>query len=343
MPSPGIEASELALAGAASLRATLDPVTPVFALIDPMLGEPLRLEGAPTGPALQAAREAAWQREITPIVLAATVPLAPDQHPYLVALDGLDDPWLETTLEWAQEEREASQSGGLASDGAAVHRVGGWLQSSLTGSQLSQVLGTMLRVNTEAWTRSTYLRLIDRRVLDLVRYVVGDTRLTACFGRLQRWVYLQPLGALACLQGDGVHDASLRFSAPEWRQLEQGEAVNRAVALWLGECLQPSAARHRMPVQGDLYGPAFTAVTASRQAAEQWPGRFISDRDKTVWAALALMHPTLCKVPTGHAAIDRLLSKPPSSDEPIDPLSHIYPDIACLLQESPASHSLSKQ
>lgn len=146
------------LADVQSLRASLDPVTPVFVLIDPMVGEPLLLDladgywGDP-----QTQREAAWQRQVERIALSPRVPLALHQHPYLVQLQGIDDPLLELTLDLAHAEQSDAMKDGLDGEGTAAHRIGGWLQSSMHPDQLAKQMAEMFRVSTEAHTKATYL------------------------------------------------------------------------------------------------------------------------------------------------------------------------------------------
>jgi len=160
-------------ASASDLSASMDVALPIFVLVDPMLGEPL-YRVAEVGEGTTATREAGWQRNITPVQLDPSVSLPPHQHPYLVALSGPDDPLLAETMELAQEERLEAQKNGLDGDGGGAHRIGGWIQSSLHADQLAERLSSMFRVNTTAFTKARYMRQVDRRVLSLLRHVVGD-------------------------------------------------------------------------------------------------------------------------------------------------------------------------
>ncbi|MEN3364549.1 MAG: hypothetical protein V7606_1823 [Burkholderiales bacterium] len=308
------------------LRQNLDPLTPIFVLVDPMLGEPLSMGGGPTNNAdPQADREAMWQRPVTRIELPERVPLTLHQHPYLVALNGVDDPLLEVTLEAAQTERAQSQEDGLEGSGAAPHHIGGWLQSSMHPPRFARGLASLLKVNTDAQTKASYFRLADRRVLALLRHVVGDARVASQFGRLQQWIYLDVQGKLSSLCSPGEDISPLRLSLAEWGTMEQGEELNRTIAQWLGEVaksgndqLQPEA----------LYASVYKAVSEAGQAATKWPRRFTHTIDKTIWATLTLLHPTLRKDGAAHAQ----MGDPGNPDEPPEPLRYMHTQLRALLQ-----------
>ena len=323
----------MTVADASDLRATLTPGTPIMVLVDPMLGEPLPSDTRPGNEAeAQTMREAVWQRPVARIALAPRVPLAPHEHPYLVELQGINDPWLDASLEIAHDERIEAQAEGLDGEGAAPHRIGGWLQSTTHLPQLAEHLSTLLGVNTEARTKATYLRLADRRVLGLLRHVAGDTAIAQQFGRLQNWVYLNACGQLAALKSTGETVEPLRLDQYQWALMEAGENVNRTLALWLGEAqrreLEPCGAA---PAHA-LYAPILRALAHAHEAARKWPHRFQTSLDRPVWAALFLLDPAI-----EHSdAVHQLLKNTGSIDDPTDPpevLRHLHHAITECLAE----------
>lgn len=322
-------------ASIATLRAALNPETPIMLLVDPLLGEPLPADApSHSNDGIQAERESMWQRPVATIALSPRVALSPRQHPYLVELQGLNDPLLEATLDIAQVERLQAEADGLDGDGASAHRLGGWLQSSMHLPQLADHLAAMLKLNTDAPTQASYLRLADRRVAALLRYVVGDTVVSQTFGRLQSWTYLDALGQLSTLKSNGETVTPLRFNREQWARMEMGETVNRTLALWLGEANRLALAdRLEAPAQ-TLYVPLFSAVARAAQTAKTWPHRFQQLQDQTVWAALLLLDPAL----EHHNAVHQLLKNTGSLDdpnEPAEPLRYLHRQIrACLADTS---------
>jgi hypothetical protein len=313
------------------LRTGLDPITPILVLIDPMLGEPIPGADALASNAdLQIQREVLWQRPVTCIELPRRVPLPIGKHPYLVELQGISDPLLEETLALAHAESSAALADGMDGEGAAAHRIGGWLQSSMHLPQLAQHLSSLLQVNTEARTRSTYLRLVDRRVLALLRHVVGDHRVASQLGRLQRWIYLDMQGQLTSLESPSEDVALLRLSEKEWQTMEQGEALHRTMAQWLGETARSGEiSLCRQPAQ-QLYAPVSAAIAVARRAAARWPHRFTHPIDEVVWAALTLLHPLLPR----NEAVHALLAQAGTEDDPPEPVRYLQREISALLSPS---------
>lgn len=329
-------------ASAEQLAASFDCLAPVYVLVDPMVGEPAMVD-APDGDP-QAAREAGWERAITHVALSPRCTLPPHQQPYLVALQGPDDPLLALTLELAHDERREAMADGLDGSGMAVHRIGGWLQSSMHPADLAARLGAIFSVNTEARTDATYLRLADRRALALVRHVTGDARLGAQFGRLQRWVYLDLHGKLATLDSPAEQDQVLRLTRGEWLALADGEAVHRTLAQWLGEAERAGDPRPAQSEPGQLFTAAQAALALAATAALRWPHRFPTLADQTAWAALSLLHPALAH----SAAAAALLDEPGSADDPPEPFRYLHHDVRALLEAdghgaSAAPHSTHQQ
>jgi hypothetical protein len=320
-----------ALACAQDLRDIYDPAMPMFILIDPMLGEPLPGMALEVDSAsAQSAREAGWERAVEPIVLPSRVALPSHQHPYLVALSGMDDPLLELTLEIAHAERSMAQEQGLDGEGGAAHRIAGWLQTSMHVEKLAEHLSHLFRVNTTAYTKATYLRLVDRRALALMRHVVGDERLTGQFGRLRRWSYIDAIGKLAMLRNEGDEITPLRLNDDEWRFLEQGESIHRALAQWLGEIERAGDVTNSSAQQ--LYAQFSLAAGESKSVAKQWPHRFAGLPDQTTWSALSLLHPGLVRM----ASVRNLMQEPGTADEPADLVRYLHQKINMLAMNATA-------
>lgn len=327
-----METKLLTLADVTKLRACLISDTPILVLIDPMLGEPLPSNAA-DGTDMQAAREAMWQRPVQPIPLSERTPLPPQQHPYLVELEGMTDPLLEATLEIAHDERLQAQTDGLDGEGAAAHRIGGWLQSTMHLTELAEQLSTMLQVNTEAPTKATYLRLVDRRVLALLRYVVGDALVAQQFGRIQNWAYLNVHGQISALKTMSESPSPIRLDRTQWTQMEVGEMVNRTLALWLGEASRRQRVEVcNIPAQA-LYDSLFVAIARAAEAAQTWPHRFQQLLDRSVWSALLLLDPAV----EHSASIHQLLNNTGAQDdpnEPAEPLRFLHHQITAYLDET---------
>jgi hypothetical protein len=296
-----------------------------------MVGEPLPVEDMP-GSSLQARRETFWQREIAPLVLDKRIPLADDQYPYLIALEGPDDPLLACTLAIAHAERDKLLADGLLAEGVSVHRIGGWLQSTMLPTDLAAHLAAMFWLNTEVFTKATYLRQADRRVLALLRHhVVGPERVAAQLGRIQLWAYLDMQGQISTLHSPAEQSGFLRLDWKEWQLFEQGEALHRTVAQWLGEATRLGNEEVGRYPEHILYAAASRALDAARSAATIWPQRFQRLGDHTAWAVLNLLYPALQE----NQAVRALLAQPVVPGEPAAPIRYLHTDMAALLRGEP--------
>lgn len=312
----------------ADLKARLDPLTPIFILIDPLLGEPLPIqEPLADCDDPSSLRDAEWQRPTTVIRLNKKVPLPLHQHPYFVEVNGIDDPLLEMTWELAQAEYLGAIAEGLDGDGGSAFRIGGWLQSSLSPAILATELAQIMRVNTETYTKATYLRLADRRVLSLLRHVIGDNRITAQFGRIQRWIYLDLLGQAAQLSSTSEDKAPLLLSHDEWALMEQGEKLHRTLAVWIGERAKIDSNTLQDRPLSQYFSDTFLAIAESSKAAQQWPQRFEHPTDQIIWAALMLLYPK----PKNHQAINHLMQRSGTPEDPVDPVRYIQAELKLLL------------
>lgn len=317
-PSSGVATRE-------QLQSIFDSATSVYVLVDPMPGEPIPvpLDASADRASLQMARQTAWGRQVTTVPLDPRAPLAQSQHPYLVTLQGAGDEWLADTFDMALTERDASQANGLASDGTGIHRIS-WLQTSLFAEDLADVLASMLRVNTAAWTDARYMRLADRRVFDWLRHVVGDARVAAQFGRLRRWVYLDARGRIEQLTHADDESDPLRLTAEEWALFMQGERMHVTTARWLGE-LARSGDRDLCEGEwqdDDIYTRVVASLDRAELAAQRWPSRFVHPRDRSAWAALDLLHPGLER----DVRVRTFLQAPPEEESGLAETMHALSD-----------------
>lgn len=310
------------------LSASLDPSIPVYILVDPMLGEPLAMiDSAEKGIDMKASREAAWQRYIQPIEMPSHTPLARYQYPYLILLKNVEDPLLKMTLTIALAEHVDGLTDGLDGDGNASLRIGGWLQSSLQPQQLAEILGKMFRVNTDAHTKATYLRLADRRVFALLRNVAGDIRVASQFGRLQCWYYLNANGALDHLSSPNDEPVKLRLNWQEWCRMEQGEALQRTLICWLGEAARMGKSIFSERPVCEIYDAVRQAIAEAQQATQKWPERFLAVKDQTIWAVLLLLYPAT----TQSKAVHTFMQQSGDDKEFPEPIRNIYREIIALL------------
>ncbi|MBL0730556.1 hypothetical protein [Piscinibacter sp. HJYY11] len=317
---------------AVTLAASLTSGIPMFALIDPLLGEPIPLERGDVADmaALTKARERTWLRPVYCIELAASIPLPLHQHPYLVEMHGPDDPQLAETVEMAAEELSHSQLEGLRASGSAPHRIGGWLQSSLAAPELTRALSAMMRVNTHAITTARYQRLADRRVLSWLRQVVGDARVAGQLGRIQSWSYLDPCGHLASLCSSDVLAIPVRLTQSEWTEFMKGDLLHPAVARWLGErALRATSGDASALETTSCYLQANAALERAQAAARRWPHRFTRLSDHVTWAVLALLHPDIDR----RADVAHLLNERPLTNEPVETVDDLSATLSAICQK----------
>ena len=273
--------------------ACLIPLTPTYVLVDPMLGEPLpeiQITPGTEFKAMQAQREAAWQRPVELVQLHPSIELLAHQYPYLVSMEDEQDPLLGMTLDMAQDERLESQAEGLTGSGQSIHRIGGWLQSTLAPHELSRCMAGLMHVNSEASTRARYLRLGDRRVLAWLRTALGNQRVSDALGRISRWLYVDPFGQLDAIDTSREVPLPLRFTVPEWLDFMDGHALHQIVARCLGQ-IDDAGHYLSLPSSHDIYLRAKLSRRQAQQAAQHWPDRFRTARDFSAWAVLDLMHP----------------------------------------------------
>jgi len=229
-----------------------------------------------------------WQRDVLRIELPAPIELPEHQHPYLVALSGIEDPWLKDSLDMALAEAAQACRDGLAGTGRAAWRVGGWLQSSGDAQSLAETLADAMQLTTEVQTPARYLRLADRRTLDWLTHLVGVERLRSALPGLRRWVWLDSLNHLQTLEGVETGGSKrLRIRREEWPLFERAQWVHPTLARWRGESesgLGSCRTAQVLPVVSE-------AVHLALRARTSLGARLSQDDDLIAWAVLHLLHP----------------------------------------------------
>ena len=274
--------------GPDSLHRLFDEALPVFALVDPMLGEPIPTEQLAKA---TAARQSAWHRDIVSVSLAPSVDLPAELHPYLVRLHGIDDLWLDDTLEIARREQAASQRDGLAGRGHGAHKVGIWLQSELEPERLALALAAGMRLPRSGFSSARYLRLADRRTLDWLPLVIGEQRFAALLGSVARWVWLDSIGMLAELVQDESDRAlaaggALHMTAPQWSEFSLAADVHACMARCLGQ--RRDALGGNAPAS---LARVRDAVKHAWRERAQRPALLAAADDVIAWAAMTLLYP----------------------------------------------------
>lgn len=215
----------------------------LYLLIDPFLGDPVLpapLEAGLSTGALNAQRTEAWLRPTFALNLPKGLAMDAALAPYLVALQGPEDPWMDASVQWAVQETvhtwqaDAHQS--------VPHRVGGWLQSAALGPQLAAHLTEWLRLRTQQPTSAHYLRLADRRVWSLAVHVLGESTMAASLPPVQHWHWLDAHAAWRTLSAElATHlsdDAERHlpsstfpvFDAKQWAVMAQGPDIHHHMA-----------------------------------------------------------------------------------------------------------------
>lgn len=293
----------------AALVERLDTGLPIWLLVDPILGEPLPYaqgHAQEDEATVQQRRSSAWGRDARSLTVDAPM-LAPCQHPYLVALRGLGDPWLARTLELAHQELATTREAGLAGTGRGPHAIGGWLQTQASGEALAASLDTVLRLKAPRRTEARYLRLADRRCLDALDALLGRDAWTATLGVMRRWAWLDGMGHLACAEIDSDPKTQpITFSAGAWRDFQIAPLVNPTLARWMGASQAAKSLEMR-----HAWHQALQALQHSRDAAQRHRQHLDHEADVLAYAVLALLHPGFEAAPITL----RWLATDPTSDD----------------------------
>lgn len=272
---------------------------PLFVLIDPLLGDLLPSDEITANldrQALEAIRSRVWLRPVHGIDLHEDLTLDSAYAPYLVELQGVDDPLVLQTFELAWAECQEAHEEGLAGSGTATRKVGGWLQTSLSGPALAQVLSQWMRLDTAARTGARYLRLGDNRVLDLLTHVVGEGALVRRLGRVTQWSYFNPLGhwrQLRSADDDDQPARPIRLNAAQWEQMALGAMLHPAVAQAHGQRAMDAGAIPPAPQVVDYAGALAAAAhwqPTPRKLPRELAESLLSEADHVSAVALSLLH-----------------------------------------------------
>ncbi|TVO68405.1 hypothetical protein [Denitromonas ohlonensis] len=279
----------------AKLTSQLDPVVPTFVLVDPMLGEPLpELVEAVNECAdldeLNDMRSKVWQGAVFALVLDETIELEAHRHPYLVSVDPMTQA-LPNSARIAFEERARALA-----QGTAPYRIGGWLQSARDPQVLCGEIARLCRLRTQGGVARSarYLRMGDRRVLALLRHVLGEQSIGSRLPSLSQWLWLDDAGRLERLSRiEPTTDKALVIASVAWSRLALGTDIHPVRARWLG--MAPDA-----HTDFDRVERALAHAGAMRT---KWPARFQDSADRQAWALLYLLFGDL----SGQPGIDALL------------------------------------
>ena len=305
------------------LREQLDPLVPIFILVDPLVSDLMPgIDITRSVGALQTSRELAWQRMIVSVELSASIQLPHHMRPYMVQLHGVHDPLLELSFYAAVDELQQTLAGGLEGQGVAPHRVGGWLQTAMRGQALAKTIAEMCNVNTDAYTTDTYLRIADRRVLSLLNYVVNKQRVAEQMGQLRTWIFLDGIGELSRLDSSYGEIKRLRLNTVEWRRMEQGQYIHRTLAHWYGELTENATSR--LFCLTDMYAAIENAHAQTALSARKWPHRFKTIDDHTAWTALLLVSPEIAR----RDSVQEKLASLGSAVEPAETVRYLIREIS---------------
>jgi hypothetical protein len=307
-----LESMSVALAG------RLDPLVPIYVLIDPLLGEPLpelaeAVSECTDLEALNNARSSAWESEVFALALDETIELEVHRHPYLVSVPDLGAIALTNSARIAFEERAWA----LAS-GQAPYRIGGWLQSACDPAILCAEIARLCRLHTECSVArpARYLRMADRRVLAMLRHVMGEASIGARLPSLSQWIWLDDGGSLERVSRSGPGcDEALVIPKATWTRLARGMDIHPVRARWFGMAADARPDFDRVE----------DALAHARAMSATWPARFQDGADRQAWALLYLLFGDL----SGQSDIETLLQHgdpayPEGPGEPAEPFHLLF-------------------
>lgn len=181
----------------------------LFLLVDPYFGEPscLALEVSDDDPPslVRERRQRAWQRDVH-AVASSDHPISVAMLPYLVALNGTDDEWLEVVLDEAVHDHERSLESGFQKI-----RTGTLIESGLSGDELMDRLQHMWTVAVSGKRR--HLRLGSPRVMELVFHSADPQTIQVWLGPIARWHHLDRDGQWCTVRGQSDLDEDLSDEA----------------------------------------------------------------------------------------------------------------------------------
>ncbi|MCX7207421.1 MAG: DUF4123 domain-containing protein [Proteobacteria bacterium] len=214
----------------------------LYLLIDPMLGEPRPLDGGPDAeppentPTLQDSRTAAWDGRCITMLTFSEPPLPYAQLPYLVQLQGKEDPLFAESIQIALENNLA-----LLDRGFGGLPVCAWLQSHAGSEELAAWLARMMQQRIKGQTGKRYLRAGDPRTLPLLLALLGEERISLWLGPVSNWYFLSIDGRVTHLQSTGGSQATLTLKPHEAETILDAEAINRTLAQWYATRSAPYA------------------------------------------------------------------------------------------------------
>jgi len=170
---------------------------PLYLLVDPYFGEPsfvaFQVSEEDPPAVTQERRERAWQRSVF-AVPSSEHPIAPASLPYLIALNGSTDEWLEAATEEAAHDHAQSLETGFHKIGT-----GTLIETSLSGDALMARLEQMWTVYISG--KRKHLRLASPRVMELVFQSAAPPDAQAWLGPIERWHHLTRHGQWHMVRG----------------------------------------------------------------------------------------------------------------------------------------------
>lgn len=177
----------------------------LYLLVDPYFGEPSCVALTVTdddAPALvHDRRQKAWQRDVHSAA-SSDHPIGVALLPYLVALNGADDEWLEIALDEAAHDHDQSVESGFHKI-----RTGTLIESDLGGEELMDRLQQMWTIAVSGKRR--HLRLGSPRVMELVFHSADAQAIQVWLGPIARWHHLDRNGQWRKVRGQSDLDEEL--------------------------------------------------------------------------------------------------------------------------------------
>ena len=244
---------------------------PLYALIDPMQGEPA-LIGQPSGKpadydALAQLRAQAWQRAVW--ISRDQRPLIdPMKLPYIVALDGASDPLMSEIVQAAQQEAEQALD-----SGTARFTIGALIETALPAGALLERLEGMWTVAPLSERR--YARIAERRCFEMLAHLLSAEELQQWLGPIARWHVLARSGVWVA--HIGAADDTLIDSEEGWltRASRLGQLRELRARL-------PRSHEHVQHMQlAEAHSLALTTLQHKQLPAHRW-----SEAHRLAWDAL---------------------------------------------------------
>ncbi|AKJ30328.1 DUF4123 domain-containing protein [Caldimonas brevitalea] len=291
---------------------------PLYALIDPFLGEPHLLAGASTSATdlddLQAARRSAWKRAVW-VARDPSPRVEADRMPYVVQLEGADDPLVELLVQGAAMEAQQASETSIGKLG-----IGALIETPLDGQRLMQRIEQMTTVMVRG--RPRYLRLADPRVFELLVHLLSARHLAEWLGPVGRWHLRLRNGTWGCCLGL-ADDAFLSTEAELYGRRQRVEelltkparlllSVEQEARLLDGEAVSLTLA----VLQRELADVPDHAHEAAWTACEQAAAVGLTDlNDRVSYAWRAALGRPVNGTTRGREAIDAAKRNPGSLEE----------------------------